>query len=127
MHAAFAASIKEFQRVRIRCDVILSTVGDGETLIWREPWFGGVWILEFEKQRRYIAWHTDAAAVGSIVPFNIYAHKFIAGHVVLHAMDFFQDTEEVVEVFQAHVFDTKVVYDETELDGSPFMAPETRC
>jgi hypothetical protein len=85
-------------------------------------------MLEFEKQRRYIAWHTDGAAVGSVVPFNVHASKFIAGHVVLHAMEFLEDAEEVVvEVFQAHVFDTKVVYNETELDGSPFVAAETRC
>ncbi len=48
---------------------------------------------------------------GSIVPFNVHVSKFIAGHVVLHAMEFLEDTQEVVEVFQAHVFDTKVVYD----------------
>ncbi len=83
-------------------------------------------MLEFEKQHRYIAWHTDAAVTGRVVPFNV-AHKFIAGHIVLHAMEFLQDTKEVVEVFLANVFDTKVAYDETELDGSPFMAPETRC
>jgi hypothetical protein len=42
-------------------------------------------------------------------------------------MEFLEDTEEVVEVFKAYVFNTKVVYDKKELDGSPFMAPETRC
>jgi hypothetical protein len=84
-------------------------------------------MLEFEKQHRYIAWHTDAAVVSSIVSFNVHVSKFIAGHVVLHAIEFLEDTKEVVEVFQAHVFDTKVVYDETELDGSPFMVSETEC
>jgi hypothetical protein len=84
-------------------------------------------MLEFVKQRRYIAWHTDAAVVGSVVPFNIHASKFIASHVVLDAMEFLEDTEEVVEVFQAHVFDAKVIYDEAELVGSPFVASETRC
>ncbi len=84
-------------------------------------------MLKFEKQHRYIAWHTDAAAVGRVVPFNVHACKFIASHVVLHAMEFLEDTKEVVEVFRAHVFDTKVVYNEAELDGSPFVAPETGC
>jgi hypothetical protein len=42
-------------------------------------------------------------------------------------MEFHLDTEEVVEVFKAHIFNTKVIYDETELDWFPFMAPETRC
>ncbi len=84
-------------------------------------------MLEFEKQRRYVAWHTDVAAAGRVFPFNFRAHKFIAGHIVLHAIELLQDTKEVVEVFLANVFDTKVAYDETELDGSPFMAPETGC
>ena len=62
-------------------------VGDGETFTWRQLWFGGVWMLEFEKQRRYIARHTDAAAVGGIVPFNVNACKFIASHVVFFGLD----------------------------------------
>ncbi len=84
-------------------------------------------MLELEKQRRYIAWHTDAAAAGSVVLFNVHASKFIAGHIVLYAMEFLEDSKEVVEVFQAQVFDTKVICNETELDGSPFVAPETGC
>ena len=32
----------------------------------------------------------------------------------------------MVEVFNAHVFHTKVIDDEAELDGLPFVAPETR-
>ncbi len=84
-------------------------------------------MLEFEKQRRYIAWHTNKAAAGNVVPFNVHASKFIAGHIVLHAMEFLEDTEEVVEVFKAHIFNTKVVYNKVELDGSPFVVPETGC
>jgi hypothetical protein len=58
-----------------------------------------VWMLEFEKQRRDIAWHTDAAAEGNVVSFNVHASKFIAGHVLLDAMEFLEDTKEVVEVY----------------------------
>ncbi len=86
-----------------------------------------VWMLEFEKQHWYTAWHTDAAAAGSIAPFNVHASKFIASHVVLHAMEFLEDTKELVEVFKTHVFNTKVVYDKAELDGFIFVAPETGC
>ncbi len=100
-------------------------VSDGETHVWGQPWFGGVWMLEFEKQHRYIAWHTDATVMGSIVPFNVNACKFIASHVVLHTMEFLEDTKEVVEVFKTHTFNTKVVYNKAELDGPPFVAPET--
>jgi hypothetical protein len=69
-------------------------------------------MLEFEEQRRYIACHTDVAAVSRVVPFNVHARKFIAGYVVLDAMEFLVDTEEVVELFKAHVFDAKVIYNE---------------
>jgi hypothetical protein len=55
----------------------------------------------------------------------VHASKFIASNVVLDVMEFLEDTKEIVEVFQAHVFDAKVLYDEAELDGSPFVAPET--
>jgi hypothetical protein len=65
-------------------------------------------MLEFEKQHRCIAWHADAAAAGNIFPFIVHGSKFIAGHVVLDAMEFLEDTKEVVVVFQAHVFDAKV-------------------
>ncbi len=81
-------------------------------------------MLEFEKQHRYIGWHTDAAVAGSIFPFNVHASIFIAG---LHAMEILEDIKEVLEVFQAHLFDTKVVNNEAELDGSSFVAPETKC
>jgi hypothetical protein len=56
-------------------------------------------MLVFEEQHRYIAWHVDAAAAGSIVPFNVHASKFITGHVALDAMEFLEDIKEVVEVF----------------------------
>ncbi len=32
----------------------------------------------------------------------------------------------MIEVFDTHVFNTKVINNEAELDGSPFVAPETR-
>ncbi len=56
-------------------------------------------MLVFEEQQIYMAWHTDAAAAGSVVPFNVHASKFIACHVVLNTMEFLEDIEEVGEVF----------------------------
>ncbi len=54
------------------------------------------------------------------------AATLIASHVVLHTMEFLEDTKEIVEVFEAHIFNTKVVYNKAELDEPPFVAPETR-
>jgi hypothetical protein len=84
-------------------------------------------MLEFKKQHRYLAWHTDAAAAGSVVSFNAHANKFIAGHVVLHVMKFLEDTKEGVEMIKTHIFNTKVVHNKAQLDGSPFVVPETEC
>jgi hypothetical protein len=56
-------------------------------------------MLVFEEQQRYIAWHTDVAAVNSVVPFDVHTSKFIACHVVLDAMEFLEDIKEVGVVF----------------------------
>jgi hypothetical protein len=41
-------------------------------------------------------------------------------------MVFLEEVQEMVEVFNTHIFNTKVIHNEAELDGSPFVAPETR-
>jgi hypothetical protein len=38
-------------------------------------------------------------------------------------MKFLEEVKEMVEVFNAHVFHTKVINNEAELDGWPFVAP----
>ncbi len=42
-------------------------------------------------------------------------------------MGLLEDSEEVVEVFKAHIFNTKVVYNKAELDEPPFVALQTGC
>jgi hypothetical protein len=42
-------------------------------------------------------------------------------------MEFLEDIEEVGEVLETHTFYAKVVNNEVELDGSPFVVQETRC
>jgi hypothetical protein len=44
----------------------------------------------------------------------------------LDPVEFLENIQEVVEVFDSNVFYTKVIYDEAELDGTPFVAPEAR-
>jgi hypothetical protein len=41
-------------------------------------------------------------------------------------MEFLEKIKEMVEVFDSNIFDPKVIYDEAELDGVPFVAPEAR-
>jgi hypothetical protein len=38
-------------------------------------------------------------------------------------MMFLEEVKEMVEVFNTHVFQTKVIDDEAELDWLPFVAP----
>jgi hypothetical protein len=39
-------------------------------------------------------------------------------------MEFCEDFEEIVEVFNTYIFDAKVINNEAELDGMPFVGPE---
>ncbi len=39
-------------------------------------------------------------------------------------MEFLEQIKEMVEVFDPNIFDPKVIYDEAELNGAPFVAPE---
>jgi hypothetical protein len=41
-------------------------------------------------------------------------------------MESFEKIKEVVEVFDSNIFYPEVIYNEAELDGTPFVAPETR-
>jgi hypothetical protein len=81
-------------------------------------------MFEFDEKVVDVPRHADAAALASVVPFDVDASKLFACHVELHPMTFLEEVEEMVEVvFNAHVFHTKVINDEAELDGSPFVAP----
>jgi hypothetical protein len=39
---------------------------------------------------------------------------------------FFQEREEVVEVLNAHILNTKVIHDEAKLDRTPLVSPKAR-
>jgi hypothetical protein len=41
-------------------------------------------------------------------------------------VDFFEKVKKKVEMFNTHIFNTKVIHNETELKWTPFVAPETR-
>jgi hypothetical protein len=41
-------------------------------------------------------------------------------------VEFLENVQEVVEVFDSNIFHTKVIYNEAELNGTPFVAPEAR-
>ena len=83
-------------------------------------------MFELNEQVCNVSWHTDVTATICIVPFDIDTRKLISSHVELDPVKFLENVQEVVEVFDSNVFYIKVIYDEAELDGTPFVAPETR-
>ncbi len=62
--------------------------------------------------------------VGCIVSFDVNTHKLVAGHVELNPMELLDNIAKMVEVFHPNILHPKVINNETELDGTPFVAPE---
>ncbi len=54
------------------------------------------------------------------------AGKFVSGHVTLHTVEFFKELQQKVEIFNADVFDTKVIHNEAKLEWMPLMVPKSR-
>ncbi len=42
----------------------------------------------------------------------------------MDSMEFLEKIKKMVEVFDPNIFDPKVIYNQAELDGAPFVAPE---
>ena len=56
-----------------------------------------------------VTWHTNATATICIVPFDINTRKLISSHVELDPVEFLENVQEVVEVFDSKIFYTKVI------------------
>jgi hypothetical protein len=65
------------------------------------------------------------AAFARIIPLDGNASKFVSGHVILHTVEFFKMLQQKVEMFNANVFDPKVIHDEAKLEWLPFMVPKS--
>jgi hypothetical protein len=64
-------------------------------------------MFELNEQGFDVTWHTDATAMNCIVPFDFDTRKLISGHVELDPVEFFENVQEVVEVFDSNVFYTR--------------------
>ena len=67
-------------------------------------------MLEFYKEIVYVAWHADATAPVNVVPFDVNSSKFVPRHVALYSVVFFEEIQQVVEVFKANVLLPKVIH-----------------
>ena len=83
-------------------------------------------MFEFDEKIADVPWHTDATAPVNIVPVDANPCKLVACHVELYTVKVPEKVQEMIEVYDSHVFNTKVINYEAELDGLPFVAPETR-
>ncbi len=84
-------------------------------------------MFEFDEEIVDVPQHTDATVPASIVPFDIDTYKLVTCHVELYSVKFLEKVQKMIEVFDSHIFNTKVINYEVELDGLPYVAPETRC
>ncbi len=84
-------------------------------------------MLEFEEEVIDVSGHAESAALARIIPCDGDASKFVASHVELYPMKFLEKVKQIVKMFNANIFYTKVIHNEAELKGAPFMVPETGC
>jgi hypothetical protein len=56
---------------------------------------------------------------------DVDARNFVTRHIGLDLVVLFQEHEEVVEVLNAHILNTKAIHDEAKLDWMPLVSPKT--
>ncbi len=94
------------------------------TFVQQETGFGWTGMFKLDEKVFDVAGHTDATPAGRIVPFDVITHKFVAGHVELDPLELLENIAEMVEVFYPNILHPKVMNNEAESDGTPFVAPE---
>ncbi len=120
-----AGIIKELRRITFWSEMCLGTIGDGQTCVGRESWLARARMFELDEQIVNVPGHAESTAPARIIPFDGDACQFVASHVELHTMEFLEELQEVVEMLNANVFDTKVIHNKAELKWMPFVVPET--
>ena len=82
-------------------------------------------MIDLDEEVFDVALHANATAFVDVVSFDVDPSKLVPCHVALVSVVFFEDIQQVVEVFEANILDTKIVYKEAKLDWTPFVAPES--
>jgi hypothetical protein len=127
LNAIFTVCVKALGSVCFWGKLVgLSAIGYWKALVWREALFGWAGMLKLDDKGFNETWHTNATAMICIVPFDVDASKLVSGHVALNPVKFLENVKEEVEVFDSNIFYSKVINNETTLDGTPFVAPETQ-
>ena len=80
-------------------------------------------MLELDEEVINVPRHADATTFAKIIPFDGDADEFVSCHVELNSMIFLEYIEEIVEVFDAYIFNPNVIDNKTEMYGTPFVTP----
>ena len=102
------------------------TVVDFDMAIGRYLMLGGNAMYVLEKKVANLILHGEANSLLLVVPIEVDDRKFVAGPIFGDGVIFHEDITEVMGMAFANIFNTQVIYDETESDGAPFVAPEVR-
>ncbi len=121
-----AGIIEELRGITFRSEMCLGTIEDGQTCVVRESWHARSRMFELDEQIVNKPGHAESAAPARIIPFDGDACQFVTSHVELHTMELLEELQEVVEILNANIFDTKVIHNKAELKWTPFVVPETR-
>ena len=124
MDTAFPVFIQELRSISFWGELGFNTIGDWKALVREDVRFDRTGMLEFNEKVFNVLWHTDATVTICIVPFDVDTGKLVPYHVELDSMKFIENIKEVIEVFYSDIFYSKVINNEAELDGMPFVVPE---
>ena len=110
MDAVLVVIVKEGRCISFGGELSRGAIGDGKACIGRESSLERAGMLELDKEVLNVAGHAETTAFTNIIPCDGDAGKFISGHVELYPMVLLEKVKEEVELFDANVFDPKVIH-----------------
>ena len=83
-------------------------------------------MVVFDKQGVNVVIHGEATGAYGVIPGQVNASIEVAQPVLCEVVVLFDDVTKVVGMLDANILDAKVIDDEDEHDGLPFVSPEAR-
>ena len=84
-------------------------------------------MVTLEEEGCNVFLYGESAGVRGVVPGKVDAGIQIAFSVFGDVVVFLDDVVQVMDVLKANVFNTEVIDNESEHDGSSFVTPKARC
>jgi hypothetical protein len=86
--------------------------------------FGQTGMFKLDEKALDVAGNTDVTPASCPVPFDVNTCKFVTSHVELDPVELLENIAEMVDVFKPNTLHPKVINNEAELVGVPFVVPE---